>query len=220
MHSLHCCTKYFSRNTKHLGVHVKCQTLLSNFNQIWTFSTYPPPSSHRNPPKLNFTKIRPVGAAVIKADRQRRSDMAKLIKAFHLKHCRSITNPWQCYVPLWSCRFTAYLPIQLQNWSLTAIHISITITPAQKRVGRPGHRTHQPRLLHFGGARFIPDNHNYIYIHRGAQFRTPRRSSNSNLYGGAQYCVGPRHRSCFVSSFGQLHLFEEKNCALYSFCTV
>jgi hypothetical protein len=61
------------------------------------------------------------------------------------------------------------LTIQLQNWSLTAIHISITITPAQKRAGRSSHRMHQPRLLHFGGARFIPDSHNYIYINRGEQ---------------------------------------------------
>jgi hypothetical protein len=120
-------------------------------------------------PKLNLMKIRPVGAVLIRADRQGPSDMAKLMVAFRLKNCISSTYPWQCYVPLRSCRFIAYLPIQLQNWSLTAVHISITITPAQKRVGRPSHRMHQPRLLHFGGARFIPDNHNYIYTNRGEQ---------------------------------------------------
>lgn len=35
-----------------------------------------------------------------------------------------------------SGRFIAYLPIQLQNWSPTALQISVTITPAQKRADR------------------------------------------------------------------------------------
>ena len=45
-------------------------------NKIWVFST-----DFLKAPLSNFTKIRPVGAALIYADR--RVDMTKLIGAFH-----------------------------------------------------------------------------------------------------------------------------------------
>jgi len=48
------------------GGHVKCQRFLSDFNQIWTFST----DFRNKSPISNLANIRPVEAALIRADTQ------------------------------------------------------------------------------------------------------------------------------------------------------
>jgi len=59
--------------------HVKCLKLLPNFNQIWTFST-----NFHKPSMWNFTKIRPMAAAMVHVDRKKnwRMDVTEVIWTF------------------------------------------------------------------------------------------------------------------------------------------
>ena len=58
------------QQNKHLGHHVKCLKFLSNISQIWYFSTDFGKSS-----KWNYTKIRPVAAAMVYAAREKNRRM-------------------------------------------------------------------------------------------------------------------------------------------------
>jgi len=50
----------------HLGINVKLPAFLTDFNQIWNFQD----NFSQTYPISNFKKIRPVGAALIHAERQ------------------------------------------------------------------------------------------------------------------------------------------------------
>jgi len=65
-----------------IGLHVKYPLFLSYFNGTWIFSAYF--FFSKNTQISNFTKIRPVAAALFHADwrTDRRTDMTKLIVAF------------------------------------------------------------------------------------------------------------------------------------------
>jgi hypothetical protein len=71
--NVYCCTTILlwqisvaSRNKTCLGLHVNCAIVLSSFKQIWTFSTGFP----TRPQHFNFTAVRPVGAALMHAERR------------------------------------------------------------------------------------------------------------------------------------------------------
>jgi hypothetical protein len=53
-----------SPTTTHTGLHVRCPTFLSDFNQIWSFSTH-----FQEALIPNFAKISPVGTMFIHVDR-------------------------------------------------------------------------------------------------------------------------------------------------------
>jgi hypothetical protein len=61
-----------SNNETHLGLHVKCPTFMPDFKKIEIFSTDFPWKYQM----WNFTKIRPVEAVLIRADR--RTDITEL----------------------------------------------------------------------------------------------------------------------------------------------
>ena len=59
---------FASDNKTYLGLHIKRPIISSDYNQIWCFTT----DFHKSPPPPvpNFIEIRPVGAALIYADRR------------------------------------------------------------------------------------------------------------------------------------------------------
>ena len=87
---MYCATKPLWRiyvtgsNRTYLGLHVRCPILLSDFNNMWIFSR-----DFHESRLSNFTKIRPVGAELIHADRliYRRHDDAhkRILSAVNIR---------------------------------------------------------------------------------------------------------------------------------------
>lgn len=81
--NMECCTVGLLRRIyvvgdykTHLGLHVKCSIILSDFDQIWIFSS----DFSYKAPISNFTEIRLRGVALVYTDR--RTGMTKLIGSF------------------------------------------------------------------------------------------------------------------------------------------
>jgi len=79
----------------YLGICVRYPALLSNFTQIWSFST----DFHKSPEDPISMKVCPVGAVLIHADRQtdRQTDMAELIGVFSLYICTPKQQIWLAF---------------------------------------------------------------------------------------------------------------------------